>query len=94
MGFGVGSSEGIFVAQEVLEIMMALDSAKGIVLNVHEKKRGLTAGHGESPYPRCLPLRGSEVVEPVVKLWGVHVLCDGRQVLDGVFQQQVPSLFL
>ncbi len=48
LGFGVGSSEGIFVTQEGLEIMMALDSAKGIVLNVHEKKGDLQQGTGNS----------------------------------------------
>ena len=39
----------MFIAQEGLEIMMALDSAKGIVLNVHEKKKGDLQQGTESP---------------------------------------------
>ena len=51
MGLGVGSSEGIFVAQEGLEIIVALDSAKGIVLNVHDKKGTYGRARGTAVMP-------------------------------------------
>ena len=44
MGFGVGSSEGIFVAQEGLKIIVALNSAKGIVFGHQESCLGSKEG--------------------------------------------------
>ena len=82
MGLGVGACEALFIAQEGVEIILTLDSAKEIVCR--HKKRDSS----------LLPLQGSEFVEPVVKLKRVHVLCDWRQVLDCIFQHQVPSFFL
>ena len=38
MGLGIGECEASFIADESVEIILTLDSAEGIVLDVHDKK--------------------------------------------------------